>query len=253
MTVRKSVTAAAIFFPPVLIIIISNPRQNNIMLKPLLIIIVLFSAISLPAQIETLTNADIVEMTKAGLSPEIVLRKIRTSNTKFDVSATGLIELKKASIADDVITAMIDRQEILPPNEKPGNTPAYSENGTTPNSFASPPTAAAGKKDVLASAKTIAFEKSSLQPSRQALEKEMLKRPEFKALNLTITRYKDTADLYVEIGFVHFSLITHRYVYRIYDRRSGAVIAAGETTSWGSLAENLARHIAKSLAAIRGG
>ena len=81
----------------------------------------------------------------------------------------------------------------------------------------------------------------------------MLKRPEFAKLNLTITRYKDSADLYVEIGFVHLSLITHRYVYRIYDRRSGSVIAAGETTSWGSLAENLARHIAKSLNAVAAG
>jgi len=49
------------------------------------------------------------------------------------------------------------------------------------------------------------------------------------------------------------SLVTHRYVFRIYDRRTGAVIAAGETTSWGSLAENLARHIAKSLTAIKSG
>jgi hypothetical protein len=31
------------------------------------------------------------------------------------------------------------------------------------------------------------------------------------------------------------------------------VIAAGETTSWGSLAENLARHISKSLGAARSG
>jgi len=49
------------------------------------------------------------------------------------------------------------------------------------------------------------------------------------------------------------SWITHRYVYRIYDRRSGAVIAAGETTSWGSLAENLARHIGKDMEKIMNG
>lgn len=64
---------------------------------------------------------------------------------------------------------------------------------------------------------------------------------------IAIDRYKDNADLYVEIGFISGSWITHRYVFRVYDRRTGAVIAAGETASWGSLAENLARHIAKSL------
>ena len=79
----------------------------------------------------------------------------------------------------------------------------------------------------------------------------MLKRPEFKKLNLNILRYKDAADLYVEIGFVQGSVITHRYAYRIYDRRSGSILAGGETTSWGSLAENLARRIAKSLAAVQ--
>jgi hypothetical protein len=104
---------------------------------------------------------------------------------------------------------------------------------------------------VLAGAKTIAFGKSSVQPSRQALEKELIKRPDFQKLNLTILRYKDQADLFVDIGFVSGSWITHRYVYRIYDRRTGAVVAAGETTSWGSLAENLARHIAKRLNAAR--
>jgi hypothetical protein len=92
--------------------------------------------------------------------------------------------------------------------------------------------------------------KSSAHPSRQALEKELMKRADFNRLDLTITRYKETADLYVEIGYVSLSWITHRYVYRIYDRRSGTVLAAGETTSWGSLAENLARNIVKSLSTI---
>ena len=80
-----------------------------------------------------------------------------------------------------------------------------------------------------------------------------MKRKEFQQLNLTIQRYKESADLFVDIGYVSGSWVTHRYVYRVYDRRSGAVIAAGETTSWGSLAENLARHIAKGLAAARAG
>ena len=84
----------------------------------------------------------------------------------------------------------------------------------------------------------------------RALEKELMKRPEWKQFGLTLGRYKESADLYVEIGFIPMSLITHRYVYRIYDRRSGAVIAAGETTSWGSLAENLAKHITRSLVNI---
>ena len=210
-------------------------------------IIALCATMTAFSQTETLTNNDIAEMTKAGLSPAIISRKIRTSSTNFDITANGLIELKKTNVADEIISLMIERQEILPPNYQPDNTPVFSESGNTPNALVSASQNPRTTKEILASARTIAFVKSSLQPSRQALEKELLKRPDFKELHLAIERYKDTADLYVEIGFVHGSLITHRYVYRIYDRRSGTVIAAGETTSWGSLAENLARHISKSL------
>lgn len=201
-------------------------------------------------QAETLANSDIVGMVRAGLSQEVVLRKIGTANSKFDVSAAALIELKKAQVPDEVIAAMIDRQELLPPNSRIDNTPAFSESGTTPNPFTASEGASRSKKEMIASARTIAFAKSSAHPSRQALEKELMKRPEFAERGLTITRYKDTTDLYVEIGYVSLSWITHRYVYRIYDRRSGAVLAAGETTSWGSLAGNLARNIAKSLSEI---
>jgi hypothetical protein len=214
----------------------------------LIILILLFSVVC-PAQTETLTNAQIVEMSKVGLKPQIILLKIEKSKSDFDVSAEALIELKKAGVADEVIAAIIEK---APAGESYPAVPAeknYSESSSPGESIAVanrilPP------KDALKSARTIAFVKSSIQPSRQALEKELLKRKDFQALNLTIERYKNDADLYVEIGYVSLSWITHRYVYRIYDRRSGAVLAAGETTSWGSLAENLARHICKSLNAV---
>jgi hypothetical protein len=130
------------------------------------------------------------------------------------------------------------------PEKAPTPSNQYSESG---------PPKALTRQEAIAAAKTIAFGKSSLQPSRQALEKELMKRPDFQQLNMTILRYKEESDLFVDIGFVSGSWLTHRYVYRIYDRRSGAVITAGETTSWGSLAKNLARHIAKSLVAARSG
>jgi hypothetical protein len=211
--------------------------------------LILTSAISVFAQSEAVDNRTIIDMSAAGLSSEIILKKIAASQTKFDLSAGSLIELKKAGVDDNVIAAMMDRSDSqqLSINEPAVSVPAaqgYSESG--------PPSPVTPKESVTG-AKTIAFGKSSLQPSRQALEKELLKRKDFQGMNLTILRYKESADLYVDIGFVSGSWITHRYVYRIYDRHSGAVIAAGETTSWGSLAENLARHIAKSLLSARTG
>jgi hypothetical protein len=215
----------------------------------LITFILLFSIVSF-AQTETLTNSQIIEMSKVGLGARIIITKIEKSKGGFDTSANALIELKKSGVDDEVIAAIIEKSaansESLPTNtaEK-----TYSE--STPSSEkAQFSDKIQAPRDALQSARTIAFVKSSIQPSRQALEKELLKRKDWQSLNLTIERYKDKADLYVEIGYVSLSWLTHRYVYRVYDRRSGAVLAAGETTSWGSLAENLARHIAKSLSQI---
>lgn len=213
--------------------------------------LILFSSLSVFAQTDTVDNKTVADMSRSGLSSEIILKKIASSRTAFDVSAASLIELKKAGVDDNVIAAIMDRAQT--------EASAVSENasasgGSVAAGFSeSGPASPVMPKDAVIGAKTIAFGKSSLQPSRQALEKELLKRKDFQLLNLTILRYKEAADLFVDIGFVSGSWITHRYVYRVYDRRSGAVITAGETTSWGSLAENLARHIAKSLVAARAG
>lgn len=198
------------------------------------------------AQTETLTNSEITLMTKAGLNKDLIVRKIGGAIGKYDVSAQGLIELKKSGVADEVIASMLERKSANDATTSP-DALAYSESQPYVPQSNSNAHIVLDSKEAVRSAKTIAIEKSSVNPSRQALEKELLKRKDWKQLNLNIVRYKESADLYIEIGFVPLSVITHRYVFRIYDRKSGTVIAAGETTSWGSLAENLARHISKKL------
>jgi len=230
---------------------ISTSALKTNMFRVFLISICLFSTLGLQAQTEVLTNADVVELSRSGLAQAVILRKIGTSRTNFDVTAKALIELKAAGVNDDVIAFMMDATEavrtwsssdrvnVATAQAPDTNAQSFSDSDTTPNDVKSKPPRP----------RTISFEKSSIHPSRQALEKELLKRKDFRDLNLTILRYKEEADLYAEIGFVSGSWVTHRYVYRIYDRRSGAVLTAGETTSWGSLAENLARHISKRLTA----
>ena len=197
------------------------------------------------AQTETLTNSEIILMTKSGLSGELIIRKIKDSSGNYDVSTQSLIDLKKAGVSDAVIALMMDKKDANPQPtlENPQN---YSDSDSTKSTAH----IVLAPKEALLSAKTIAIEKSTLNPSRQALEKELLKRPDWQKLNLNLVRYKEGADLFIEIGFVPLSLITHRYVFRVYDNKSGTVIAAGETTSWGSLAENLARSISKNLNAV---
>ena len=147
---------------------------------------------------------------------------------------------------------MLEKSAGSAPDEKtPASPIAYSENAGATDSSAFAPEPLPTAREALLRAKTVALVKSSLHPSRQALEKELLRRAGWRKFDLRLVRYKEEADIYVEIGYVSMSWITHRYVFRIYDRRSGIVIAAGETTSWGSLSSNLAGEIVEKIEKIR--
>jgi len=54
-----------------------------------------------------LTNADILQMSSAGLSPEIIQAKIANSKCRFDTSPKALLELKNAGIQDPLILSMV--------------------------------------------------------------------------------------------------------------------------------------------------
>lgn len=214
------------------------------------IAVVLFLCTSIAAQSEALTNRMVIEMTAVGLSTEVIRAKILESEPRFDTSVAALIELKKAGVADEIITLIVERTQTVPPSVS--DISQFSDSDTPASDQPSVERVPVSPQEAIRNARTIAFKKSSAQPSRQNLEKALLKNPDFKRSGLTILRIKEEADLFVEIGFVSGSWLTHRYVYRIYDRRSGVVLAAGETTSWGSLAENLAKHISRSLMQIEG-
>jgi hypothetical protein len=202
-----------------------------------ILLIILLATICAVGQTETLTNAQVIDLSKAGLPTSIIVQKIKDSDGNFDTSVKALIELKSAGVDPEIIALMLERFRKTPSAAL--NTDPQGFSDSVPLSTPAP----ADNRD----SRTVAIEKSTINPSRQALEKELMKRPEWNRLKLSIVRYKEGADYFVEIGFVPLSVVTHRYTFRVYDRRSGTVIAAGETTSWGSLAKNLARGIAKSL------
>jgi hypothetical protein len=56
-----------------------------------------------------LTNVDIVQMQKAGLSEEIILSKIATSTTNFNIGTQELIQLKESGVKDTIINAMVQK------------------------------------------------------------------------------------------------------------------------------------------------
>ncbi len=207
----------------------------------LIILFTLFVSFSAYSQSETLTNNEVILMTRTGLSNELIIRKVKESNGKYNTQAQDLIDLKKAGVADEVIALMMEKQSSV--SERKENPADFSENGqTAPTSHI-----VLEPKEAMRNAKTVALKKSSAYPARQALEKELLKNKDWNDLDLIIVRHKEDADLYIEIGYVSLSWLTRRYVWRVYDNKSGTVIAAGETTSWGNLAKNLASQISRKL------
>ena len=54
-----------------------------------------------------LTNKDVLDMIKTGLSTDIILAKIKISQTSFDTSPAALTELKTANVPEAVILAMV--------------------------------------------------------------------------------------------------------------------------------------------------
>jgi hypothetical protein len=54
-----------------------------------------------------LTNQNVVDMLKAGLTADVVVAKIKSSQTDFDTSPFALAELKTANVPDEVILAMV--------------------------------------------------------------------------------------------------------------------------------------------------
>jgi len=94
--------------------------------------VMLFTATSLTAQ-EVLTNDSLVALKKAGLSDSIIIAKIKSSKTKFDVSTDGLIGLKKAGLSDQVIEAVVNA----------GAAPATPPAAAAPAAPAAPAAAAA--------------------------------------------------------------------------------------------------------------
>src|ERR1043166_9099390 len=75
-----------------------------------------------------LTNQDVIEMAKLGLSDDVIIAKIRqaygaeTGAVSFDTSVDGLKSLKAANVPDSVIKVMID----------PAPPPATVVAGTSP-------------------------------------------------------------------------------------------------------------------------
>jgi hypothetical protein len=71
-----------------------------------------------------LSNEDILNMVQAGLPPDVVIEKIKSSKTAFDTSTEALVALKKAGVSGDVIRIMVNPAAELKPAGGGASAPA---------------------------------------------------------------------------------------------------------------------------------
>ncbi len=76
---------------------------------------------------DLLTNETIIQLTKIGLQPSVIISKIHTSTTQFDVSTGALITLGNNSVSSEVINEMIkvnSEHKSVEINQKDANNPS---------------------------------------------------------------------------------------------------------------------------------
>jgi MFS family permease len=77
----------------------------------LALVLVLAVSLSLPGAIsiaqEVLTNDSVIQMVKGGLPAAVVIAKIKSTPSKFDLRTDSLVSLKKAGVTDEILEAMV--------------------------------------------------------------------------------------------------------------------------------------------------
>src|SRR5258705_12902666 len=94
----------------------------------LTLILVAALSLSLPGATslarEVFPNDSVIQMVKAGLPEAVVIAKIKSPSTKFDLKTDSLVSLKKAGVSDKVLEAMVAAGSGAAPSTAAAATPA---------------------------------------------------------------------------------------------------------------------------------
>ncbi|HEV7667683.1 MAG TPA: hypothetical protein VGS22_04100 [Thermoanaerobaculia bacterium] len=79
-----------------------------------------------------LTNSDIINLCKAGLSDDIIIAKIRqTSVVNFQLDTDSILALSKQGVSNQVVKAMLDK--VTPPSQPNSMPPSFIPGGFKQN------------------------------------------------------------------------------------------------------------------------
>jgi hypothetical protein len=89
-----------------------------------------------PKSSESLTVEEVVQLSKAGFSDDVIITKIRKNGRAFDLNPAELLELRNIGISDSVIKFLLDPSQSYTP--QPPSPPGRPDTGGTVPSPARP-------------------------------------------------------------------------------------------------------------------
>jgi hypothetical protein len=88
----------------------------------------------------SLSIDDIIQMSKKGISDDVIISRIKGNGKKFDLNADEMVELKKLGVSDRVVNYMVDPAYSPPPPPPVAPTqPPPAISSSPPPSVAPPP------------------------------------------------------------------------------------------------------------------
>jgi len=87
-----------------------------------MVLVLAAAALCQPGAGQVLTNNSIVEMVRAGLPEEVIIAKVQTSASNFDLSTNGLVALTGQGVNGNILQAML----LAERNARPGGAPSQA-------------------------------------------------------------------------------------------------------------------------------
>jgi hypothetical protein len=99
-------------------------------------VIMLSTAFVVSAAQQTMDNATVVKLHKAGLSEDLIIQTINASAGHYDTTSDAMIALKQAGVTDKEVSAMLAKNASANPTSSTADTPpAAVTSPSTPATF----------------------------------------------------------------------------------------------------------------------
>ena len=203
------------------------------------VLIVLLLALGVAAaQSPQVTNQDVIEMTKAGLSSIVIVAKISSSPCLFDTSVSSLTSLKADGVDDAVVSAMIRCAPSKPAHDKPyiwvGASEEWIANSIHAGTVSATDTTAVG---VGASSTTVQKHSEYGDVTRELSD---------KCQGVVITYNASDADYAVTVQrFNAGHLLTQRNDFSIFRAKDGKLLLSSKTTWLKNAAADICKIVAQ--------